>query len=102
MRANVTKSGARINYGSVAEVHDLYVTANYDVPFFLQEAANVAEQVVRLDSHVWCLVDAFSARCTIRSFVDFRWMGHRASLGNVRLMRGLLSSRGSRQAGTRW
>lgn len=37
-----------IDYNSIAEVYDLYVTSDYDVPFFLQESGNVAGPVVEL------------------------------------------------------
>lgn len=37
-----------INYDGIAEIYDLYVTADYDIPFFLQETVNVAGQVVEL------------------------------------------------------
>jgi len=38
----------RIDYDSIAEIYDLYVTADYDVPFFLQEAASVSGPVLEL------------------------------------------------------
>lgn len=41
-------SSTHINYDSVAEVYDLYVTADYDVPFLLPETADVAGRVVEL------------------------------------------------------
>lgn len=41
-------SGTQIDYDSVAEIYDLYVTADYDIPFFLQETANVAGRVLEL------------------------------------------------------
>lgn len=37
-----------IDYDSVAEIYDLYVTGDYDIPFFLQETENVAGQVLEL------------------------------------------------------
>ncbi len=36
------------DYDSVAEIYDLYVTADFDIPFFLQEAANVRGPVLEL------------------------------------------------------
>ncbi|MBZ5500347.1 MAG: class I SAM-dependent methyltransferase [Acidobacteriia bacterium] len=39
-----------INYDGVAEIYDLYVTADYDVPFFLSEAVNVDAPVLELTS----------------------------------------------------
>jgi SAM-dependent methyltransferase len=41
-------SGNCIDYDSVAEIYDLYVAADYDIPFFLQEAANVGGAVLEL------------------------------------------------------
>lgn len=41
-------SSTPINYDSVAEAYDLYVTADYDIPFFLQETAKVAGLVLEL------------------------------------------------------
>jgi SAM-dependent methyltransferase len=38
------------NYDSVAEIYDLYVTADYDVPFFVSEAVNVGVPVLELTS----------------------------------------------------
>jgi len=38
----------QIDYDSVAEIYDVYVTADYDIPFFLQETANIAGQVLEL------------------------------------------------------
>jgi hypothetical protein len=38
----------QIDYDSVAEIYDLYVTANYDVPFFLAETANAKGPVLEL------------------------------------------------------
>ena len=38
----------QIDYDSVAEIYDLYVTADYDIPFFLQETANVSGRVLEL------------------------------------------------------
>ena len=40
----------QIDYDRVAEIYDLYVTADYDVPFFLSEAANVDAPVLELTS----------------------------------------------------
>ena len=37
-----------IEYDSVAEIYDLYVTADYDIPFFLQETTNVKGPVLEL------------------------------------------------------
>lgn len=37
-----------INYDSVAEIYDLFVTADHDIPFFLQETAKVAGPVLEL------------------------------------------------------
>ncbi len=41
-------SGTQIDYDSVAEIYDLYVTADYDIPFFLHEATNVEGPVLEL------------------------------------------------------
>ncbi|MCI0465960.1 MAG: class I SAM-dependent methyltransferase [Beijerinckiaceae bacterium] len=41
-------SNARIDYDSVAEIYDLYVTADYDIPFFLQETAKDGGKVLEL------------------------------------------------------
>jgi SAM-dependent methyltransferase len=41
-------SNLQIDYDSVAEIYDLYVTADYDVPFFLSEAAKVGGPVLEL------------------------------------------------------
>ena len=41
-------SNLRIDYDSVAEIYDLYVTADYDIPFFLSETANVEGPVLEL------------------------------------------------------
>lgn len=41
-------SSIQINYDSVAEIYDLYVTADYDIPFFLEETANVQGPVLEL------------------------------------------------------
>jgi len=38
------------DYDSVAEIYDLYVTADHDVPFFLSEAVNVDSPVLELAS----------------------------------------------------
>lgn len=38
----------RIDYDRIAEIYDLYVTADYDVPFFLAEARRAAGPVVEL------------------------------------------------------
>jgi ubiquinone/menaquinone biosynthesis C-methylase UbiE len=38
----------QIDYDSIAEIYDLYVTADYDIPFFLQEAANIKGPVLEL------------------------------------------------------
>jgi SAM-dependent methyltransferase len=38
----------QIDYDSVAQIYDLYVTADYDIPFFLQETAGVAGPVLEL------------------------------------------------------
>lgn len=43
-------SGDHIDYDSVAEIYDLYVTADYDIPFFLTEARGVTGRVVELTS----------------------------------------------------
>jgi hypothetical protein len=40
----------QINYDSVAEIYDLYVTAEHDVPFFLSESVNVDGPVLELTS----------------------------------------------------
>lgn len=37
-----------IDYNSIAEIYDLYVTANYDVPFFLSETKPVSGPVLEL------------------------------------------------------
>lgn len=37
-----------IDYDSIAEIYDLYVTADYDISFFLQETANVEGPVLEL------------------------------------------------------
>jgi SAM-dependent methyltransferase len=39
---------SQIDYDSVAEIYDLYVAADYDIPFFLQETANVVGRVLEL------------------------------------------------------
>jgi ubiquinone/menaquinone biosynthesis C-methylase UbiE len=41
-------SSIQIDYDSVAEIYDLYVAADYDVPFFLQETANIQGPVLEL------------------------------------------------------
>lgn len=41
-------SNAPIDYDRVAEIYDFYVTADYDIAFFLQEAANVEGEVLEL------------------------------------------------------
>jgi SAM-dependent methyltransferase len=38
----------QIDYDSVAEFYDLYVTADYDIPFFLAETKNLAGPVLEL------------------------------------------------------
>ncbi len=43
-------SDGQIDYDRVAEIYDLYVTADCDIPFFLQETANVAGRVLELTS----------------------------------------------------
>jgi len=40
----------QISYDSVAEIYDLYVTAEHDVPFFLSESVNVDGPVLELTS----------------------------------------------------
>lgn len=37
-----------IDYDTIAEIYDLYVTARYDIPFFLSETATVAGRVLEL------------------------------------------------------
>jgi len=37
-----------INYNSIAEIYDLYVTADYDVPFFLSEIKPVQGPIIEL------------------------------------------------------
>ena len=41
-------SNPQIDYDSVAELYDLHVTADYDIPFFLSEAAKAAGPVLEL------------------------------------------------------
>jgi SAM-dependent methyltransferase len=41
-------SSTQIDYDSVAEIYDLYVAADYDIPFFLQETAKVEGPVLEL------------------------------------------------------
>lgn len=41
-------SNLQIDYDSVADLYDLYVTADYDISFFLQETANVNGPVLEL------------------------------------------------------
>ncbi|MFN8670419.1 MAG: class I SAM-dependent methyltransferase [Gemmatimonadaceae bacterium] len=41
-------SSRQIDYDSVAEIYDLYVVADYDIPFFLKETANVEGPVLEL------------------------------------------------------
>lgn len=41
-------SSLQIDYDSVAEIYDLYVTADYDIAFFLSETANVEGPVLEL------------------------------------------------------
>jgi hypothetical protein len=41
-------SDLQIDYDSIAEIYDLYVTADYDVPFFLSEAAKAGGLVLEL------------------------------------------------------
>jgi len=36
------------DYDRIAEIYDLYVTADYDLPFFLQEAAEVRGPILEL------------------------------------------------------
>jgi len=43
-----TMSNTQIDYDTIAEIYDLYVTADYDIPFFLQETANVEGPVLEL------------------------------------------------------
>jgi SAM-dependent methyltransferase len=38
----------QIDYDSIAEIYDLYVTADYDIPFFLSETASVGGPVLEL------------------------------------------------------
>lgn len=38
----------QIDYDSIAEIYDLYVAADYDIPFFLKETANVVGPVLEL------------------------------------------------------
>lgn len=38
----------QIDYDSVAEIYDLYVTMDYDLPFFLEEAAKVEGPILEL------------------------------------------------------
>lgn len=38
----------QIDYDSIAEIFDLYVTTDYDIPFFLSEAANAGGPVLEL------------------------------------------------------
>lgn len=37
-----------IDYDSIAEIYDLYVTADYDVPFFVSEVAGVKGPILEL------------------------------------------------------
>lgn len=41
-------SSTQIDYDSIAEIYDLYVVADYDIPFFLKETANVEGPVLEL------------------------------------------------------
>jgi SAM-dependent methyltransferase len=41
-------SSKQIDYDSVAEIYDLYVAADYDIPFFVHETANVKGPVLEL------------------------------------------------------
>lgn len=41
-------SNIQIDYDSIAEIYDLYVTADYDIPFFLQEAGGIEGPVLEL------------------------------------------------------
>lgn len=41
-------SGIQIDYDSVAEIYDLFVVADYDIPFFLHETASVEGPVLEL------------------------------------------------------
>ncbi|MCG8458361.1 MAG: class I SAM-dependent methyltransferase, partial [Holophagales bacterium] len=44
------QAGTRIDYDPVAELYDLYVTADYDVPFFLDAIKGVEGPVLELTS----------------------------------------------------
>lgn len=48
-------SSTQIDYDSVAEIYDLYVAADYDIPFFLEETANVEGPVLELTAGTWRL-----------------------------------------------
>ncbi|RIK74376.1 hypothetical protein DCC62_15450 [candidate division KSB1 bacterium] len=37
-----------IDYNSIAEIYDVYVTANYDIPFFLSEIKPVQGPILEL------------------------------------------------------
>lgn len=41
-------SSAQIDYDSIAEIYDWYVDADYDIPFFLEETADVGGPVLEL------------------------------------------------------
>ncbi|HNS01678.1 MAG TPA: class I SAM-dependent methyltransferase [Anaerolineae bacterium] len=41
-------NSTQIDYDSVAEIYDLYVAADYDIPFFLEETAHVEGPVLEL------------------------------------------------------
>ncbi len=45
---NHDMSTMQIDYDSVAEIYDLYVTADYDIPFFLEEARKIDGPVLEL------------------------------------------------------
>jgi hypothetical protein len=34
-------SGKQVDCDSIADIYDLYVAADYDIPFFVHETANV-------------------------------------------------------------
>jgi hypothetical protein len=58
--ANRAMKKPQIDYDSVAEIYDLYVTADYDIPFFLAETTNAKGPVLELtsgtgwgDENVW-------------------------------------------------
>jgi hypothetical protein len=65
-------SNPQIDYDSVAEIYDLYVTADYDIPFFLSETAKVEGPVLELTAGTGRLTSPFKADATLYGCMQSR------------------------------